>query len=451
MRGFESWVIEYLANSIWIVPLIFCASWVAARAMRRVSTAAEHSVWVAALALEVVLPGLHITPTGLWGRLLAAARPVMEWWAGLWGHRPVQGDVQIIVLPAAAHVNSGLGLTRVGMTIVAAVYVCVVLYFALRLLWGLWKTSRVVREAEPIEDGAVAERWVRHTCAAGVEGARLLLSAEMNGPATVGIRRPALLVPVGFFEEMEAQEIDALMAHECAHMRRWDFAKNMLYSVLVLPASYHPAMWATWSRMSSSREMVCDELAAAMIEGRERYARALLRLAAWMIDRTPAKTIHAIGIFDANSLEGRIMQLTKKSKSAGRAVRAAMVAVCVTIGVATCASAMALRMEVNAEKSAAPSSAVKVPSGVIAAMAISQKHPVYPQEAKDKHIQGAVVLKAIIGKEGAVQNLQLVSGPEELRASTLDAVKNWQYKPYLLNGEPTEVETTITVTYSLEK
>jgi TonB family protein len=74
---------------------------------------------------------------------------------------------------------------------------------------------------------------------------------------------------------------------------------------------------------------------------------------------------------------------------------------------------------------------------------------VYPPEAKAAHIQGAVVLSAIISKTGTVENLQVVSGPKELVTSALDAVKKWTYKPYLLNGEPTEVQTTITVNYSL--
>ncbi len=75
--------------------------------------------------------------------------------------------------------------------------------------------------------------------------------------------------------------------------------------------------------------------------------------------------------------------------------------------------------------------------------------PVYPQAAKDAKIQGAVVLDAVIGKDGLIKSLKLVSGPEELTHSAWNAVSQWTYKPYLLNGEPTEVETTITVNYSL--
>jgi protein TonB len=59
-----------------------------------------------------------------------------------------------------------------------------------------------------------------------------------------------------------------------------------------------------------------------------------------------------------------------------------------------------------------------------------------------------VVLHAIIDKNGNIKNLQAISGPEMLRSAAIDAVQRWRYKPYLLNGEPTEVDTTITVNFN---
>jgi TonB family protein len=79
---------------------------------------------------------------------------------------------------------------------------------------------------------------------------------------------------------------------------------------------------------------------------------------------------------------------------------------------------------------------------------VTKVAPVYPPEAKAARIQGTVVLHAIIGKDGKIESLHVLSGPPELTQSAMDAVSQWVYKPYLLNGEPTEVDTTITVTYS---
>jgi len=75
--------------------------------------------------------------------------------------------------------------------------------------------------------------------------------------------------------------------------------------------------------------------------------------------------------------------------------------------------------------------------------------PVYPEDAKQAQIVGKVQLEAVIGKTGEVEQLKVVSGAKELQQSALDAVRQWTYKPFLLNGAPVEVKTTINVTYSL--
>lgn len=75
--------------------------------------------------------------------------------------------------------------------------------------------------------------------------------------------------------------------------------------------------------------------------------------------------------------------------------------------------------------------------------------PKYPAEAKAARVQGQVNMTATIGKDGAIRNLELLSGPTELVQSAMDAVKQWVYRPTLLNGDPVEVITTITVNYTL--
>ena len=80
---------------------------------------------------------------------------------------------------------------------------------------------------------------------------------------------------------------------------------------------------------------------------------------------------------------------------------------------------------------------------------IVQPKPNYPPIAKQAHVQGDVILAATIGKDGTIQNLRVVSGNGMLVNSALDAVRNWRYRPYLLNNEPVEVETQITVKFNL--
>jgi TonB family protein len=106
-------------------------------------------------------------------------------------------------------------------------------------------------------------------------------------------------------------------------------------------------------------------------------------------------------------------------------------------------------LELSADAAIAADEPAKVASGVMAGNLLTHASPVYPADAKAQHISGSVVLHALISKTGNIEDLTVISGPDELRASAMDAVKQWTYRPYLLNGEPTAVETTITVHYSL--
>src|ERR1700678_951156 len=88
---------------------------------------------------------------------------------------------------------------------------------------------------------------------------------------------------------------------------------------------------------------------------------------------------------------------------------------------------------------------VRVSAGVTSGLLVRKVNPTYPPLARQARISGTVVLRAVIGKDGSIQNLSLVSGHPMLAPAAIDAVKQWKYKPYLLNGEPVEVDTEIQV------
>jgi protein TonB len=92
---------------------------------------------------------------------------------------------------------------------------------------------------------------------------------------------------------------------------------------------------------------------------------------------------------------------------------------------------------------------IRISQGVTSGLLLRRVEPAYPVIAREARIQGNVVLKAIIDKEGNIQDLQLVTGHPMLVPAAIQAVKQWRYKPYLLNGQPVEVETTVTVIFSL--
>jgi len=92
---------------------------------------------------------------------------------------------------------------------------------------------------------------------------------------------------------------------------------------------------------------------------------------------------------------------------------------------------------------------VRISGGVTKGLLVHRVEPSYPPLAKSARVQGEVVLSAVISTNGDIENLQLVSGHPMLVPSAIAAVKQWRYKPYLLNGQPVEVETTITVIFTL--
>jgi periplasmic protein TonB len=92
---------------------------------------------------------------------------------------------------------------------------------------------------------------------------------------------------------------------------------------------------------------------------------------------------------------------------------------------------------------------VSVSSRVMAGNLLERILPQYPAIAKAARIQGIVVLQATISRQGLIQNLRVISGPPMLQQAATDAVRLWRYKPYLLNDEPVEVETTINVVFNL--
>jgi protein TonB len=98
---------------------------------------------------------------------------------------------------------------------------------------------------------------------------------------------------------------------------------------------------------------------------------------------------------------------------------------------------------------AAPPKKVSISGGVMAGNLILKVTPNYPPIAKAARVQGTVVLQATISKTGSIENLRVITGPQMLQQAALDAVKAWRYRPYLLSGEPVEVDTTINVVFTL--
>jgi protein TonB len=96
-----------------------------------------------------------------------------------------------------------------------------------------------------------------------------------------------------------------------------------------------------------------------------------------------------------------------------------------------------------------PSPRPRISDGISAGNLIAPIHPVYPQVARTAHVEGTVVIDAIISRTGSIESAHVLSGPPMLQQAALEAVRQARYRPFRLNGQPTEVQTTITINFRM--
>jgi TonB family protein len=444
MTNTESWILSYVVNSLWQVPLLYAAGWLAARALRPVGAAAEHRTWVAVLVLQALLPAISTLPAGWLHAVLS--------WIAPPAHPAADGNVSVVFGPGAA--LGGFHLPASLLTVTAAAYALLILYFAARFAWRCLRLASIQRNSSQVTlSPSQSDCLARAQRVFNVHDVSLRVSEELRVPVTLGLTRSVILLPAALAPALSDSDFCTIIEHELAHIRRRDFARNLVYELLSLPVSYHPLLRLTRERIAETREMICDQLAAEHA-GVFEYGRSLLRLASLLVNGSRPRTLHAIGIFDSHTLERRLMRLKQNPTIPPGARRLVLIAACALLAVATCASALTLHMSVNevkADSSKANPKLVHVRPDIMQAQILNKVTPKYPEDAKRAHIQGVVTLKAIISKDGAVDRLSILSGPAPLQQSSLDAVRQWTYKPFLVNGQPVEVETTINVHYSLSK
>lgn len=176
---------------------------------------------------------------------------------------------------------------------------------ALRLGGGLWMVHRLKTEGvapAPAEWHLVLSRLTR---ALGIRrSVRLLRSARVEVPMVAGWLRPVILLPLSAFTQLSPAQLEAVLAHELAHVRRHDFLVNLLQSILETLLFYHPAVWWLSSRIREERELCCDDAAVGLCKDALDYARALALLEAHR-SSTPTLALSAHG----GSLMHRIHRL----------------------------------------------------------------------------------------------------------------------------------------------
>lgn len=167
----------------------------------------------------------------------------------------------------------------------AAAYALGVLLMLARLLRGMWTAQRLAARAERVDNGPLADRVKSLAAAWSVRVVPLLAKSEaVVVPKVIGLLRPMILLPVSAVGGLSTEELEMILAHELAHVRRYDMWVNLLQRMAEAVLFFNPALWILSRRISTLREYCCDELTCGTPLGtcdtelRARYASALLRV-----------------------------------------------------------------------------------------------------------------------------------------------------------------------------
>ena len=437
--------LSYALNALWQVPLVATGGWLVSRLCRRAQPQMLHRAWVATLLLAVFLPAVGMT-SGL----------------SITSVRKGSADVQLMAESAdespQGHLfeDGVLALSPAWIEIFAGFYLLLVSVAILRLLFGLVKTLRLSRLSEPVTlTPEQLQIWQRCRTVFCIKAAALRTSDAIIGPAVVGWHRPVLLLPMRFLDETTDEELLAALAHECAHIARRDYLLNVLYECLALPVAWHPMTAMLKAQVAQTREVACDQMVAEKVMPPTLYAGALLRL----VSRIPAplkgQNLHAVGIFDANILEKRVMNLKTKRIALGWGKKAAMTAAAMTIAGGCAVSAVALTVEVDQSKASAAAQPVvgqiyKIGGDVSAPKLIYSVDASFPSaKEQPSHFQGIVVLKMVVDRKGLPNNVEVVQGlAPKFDKSAVAAVKQYRFRPAMHDGLPVDVSVNVEVNFA---
>jgi beta-lactamase regulating signal transducer with metallopeptidase domain len=313
--------LTFLLNSLWQIPLVAGAAALACRLMRNAPASHRHAVWEAALLIAILLPTASMRTVGdraetpqLDGAL------VMQDGAGA---RPAQrpADVSPAVVRAASALPRSVALAGGTASVLLLGYVIFLLFRLVLLAWAIFRTVQIRSEAEDGDVPHVLERvWQRCERAFGLGGVRLVFSAGVSGPVAVG---STIILPESLRGERSEDVLNTAIGHEMAHIARRDFACNVVYELVLLPVSFHPAARWIARGIERTREMACDELVIERLMDARVYARSIVSIATRMT--ALPRPGYTLGVFDGDVLEERIRRLLVRPKASVRRARMLLV------------------------------------------------------------------------------------------------------------------------------
>jgi bla regulator protein blaR1 len=344
METISRFAFAFLLNSLWQTTALVLVAAACSRLLGKVPASHRNLLWAMTLAYGLLLPLLSAAGFGAAGAFLPSRKAVEALTAApasspasaaAWLENILRGN------DASAFFAPSL------LSAATFVYLLFLLYRSIQLLRAWQMTSQIRRNAssQAIPD-CVVSAAERCRAAFGLKKISILCSPKVESPVTLGSSRVVIALPQSLIEtaspELSPELLTSALGHEMAHIHRQDFLLNLIYELIWLPISFHPAASYARRRIRETREMACDEMVTERLIDARQYARSLVRLASSL--KTFNNPTCSLGIFDANNLEERIMRLTqRRPRASARLSKVLLAGAALTLALsAVAASAFAL-------------------------------------------------------------------------------------------------------------
>lgn len=311
MRISSQLVLTFLLNAIWQVALIAALAALGSWLLRNSVVRYRHWLWVGALCLAFLVPAITssrtLFETDVQPEVTFAREPIAPF--QIETAPPSLPNTSSTILPSTFRLNQTLGLALLG------IYFGFLFYRVFKLIQA-WQTTRSIRRhaVELERDEIVTEVIRRCVIEFGTRphAVKVFRSETLPVPVTIGLFHPVIILPDPLLREGNVDLLTSAIGHEFIHVKRHDYLLNLIYELLFVPISFHPAAALLRRRVRQTRELCCDELVAERILNAEVYARSLVRLASSAPPLRRLSVTTTVGIADADILEARIMSLLKK-------------------------------------------------------------------------------------------------------------------------------------------
>jgi beta-lactamase regulating signal transducer with metallopeptidase domain len=296
-------LLTFLLNALWQAPLAAAVAALVSRVLRDGPASHRHAVWVAALVAAVWLPAASVRPH--------RESTAVHFDAAYLSASPMPAQPATNAAPAEPTQSSGSRVVPFPRTVATILWAAYLIFLAARLVrfaWACLHTVRLRRTATvPDPQPPLQHIWQRCRDIFGISNVELRFSPSVPSPVTTGAWRKTVILPQALLAETSADVLTTAIGHEMAHVARRDFALNLVYELLCLPISFHPAAWIIRRAIERTREMACDELVTRKLLAPDVYAEALTAIAAQMTELPrPACTL---GVFSGDALEERVRRL----------------------------------------------------------------------------------------------------------------------------------------------